>query len=98
MKGYFLIGGICKGNKLFAYLPRLLFLCNVGDCNGEDLLPRTDTDVSGVELEQSGGMSQVVYSNIKSTSTFGKNVKASLMSAFLAFTSSKRALILSKRS
>ena len=97
MRGYFLIGGICKGNKLFAYLPRLLFLCDVGDCNGEDLLPRTDTDVSGVEIEQSGGMSQVVYSIIMSTSTFGRIAK-SLISAFLAFTSSKRALILLKRS
>ena len=53
MKGYFLIGDICKGNKLFAYLPRFLFLCNVDGCKGEDLLPRTDTDVSGVEIEQS---------------------------------------------
>ena len=43
-------------------------------------------------------VSPVVYSNIKSTSTFGKNVKTSIISAFLAFTSSKRTLILSKRS
>ena len=40
VKGYFLIGDICKGNKLFAHSACLLFLCDVGDCNGEELFTK----------------------------------------------------------